>query len=580
MAAVKLNVLHLHLTDDQGFRVESRTYPLLHERGSGGNYYSQGEIRHLLEYAADRGVRIVPEFDVPGHATSWLVAHPELKDPPAEGLELPSGMGMFHNALDPTREETYAFLDALFAEMAELFPDEYFHVGGDEVTSESWLSDEGIRAYMGEHGLETSRELQGRFTSRVLPLVVGHGKTPVGWDEIARVELDPETVVQLWLPGVDPGPNRTVLSEGFYLDRGLSAGRHHANEPLDLVPAEAGGNLLGGEACMWSELVTPATIDSRIWPRTAAIAERLWSPPDVRDAEEMYRRLSSVRVDLARLGLQHDSYYEPALARLTGGTLSAPLKTLADVSEPPGILDRLFSYELLGVMFAPSLARAFVESPAVGTRIEDVLQPESEAGRAFLGDVESFLASPDSPPLRSVVEDQLRLWQKNHDDVTPLFDEHPGLGEIAPVSRGLAELAALGLSALEALDGKKTFSEREKRLHRELLALHDPAPLDPRDFELPEDQEMMDALPRVIGQLLVERLRSLEPLILYRVRLTPQRGIEKLVLAAHAKGTRETGAVENTAWSLYDRKGTILSVLAAAVFGVLIVRRRRARRKA
>ena len=580
MEAVKLNVLHLHLTDDQGFRVESRTYPLLHERGTDGSYYSQDEIRRLLEYAADRGIRVVPEFDVPGHATSWLVAYPELRDPPAEGLELPSGMGMFHKALDPTREETYAFLDVLFAEMAELFPDDYFHVGGDEVTSESWLSDAGLQAYIEEHGLEGTRELQAVFTRRILPIVTAHGKTPVGWDEIVRAELDPETAVQVWLPGVDPGPNPVVLSEGFYLDRGLSAGRHYGNEPLDLLPADAHPNVLGGEACIWSEFVTSDTIDSRIWPRAAAIAERLWSPREVRDVEDMYRRLSLVRAELARLGLEHDSYYEPALARLTGGTLSAPLETLAAVSEPPGILDRFFSTQMLGAMFAPSAVKALLDSPEVGTRLEDVLQPESELGREFLQDIEGFLARPESAARRSAVEARLRLWRDNHAAVLALIGQHPGLGEIEPVSEGLSELAALGLSALDVLDGKTTFSEREKRLHEELLELHDPTPLDPRDLHVPEDVEMIDALPHIIGRLLVERLTSLEPLILYRVHIAVQPGVATLVQAAHAKGTRQPGVAESAAGWLDDHKGTIFSFLAVALLVILIVRQRRKKRAA
>ena len=251
MEAVKLNVLHLHLSDDQAFRVESRVRPVLHERGSGGHYFSQDEIRDVIEYAADRGIRIVPEFDVPGHTTSWFVAYPGLRQPPAEGLELARGLGMFHNALDPTREETYVFVDAVFGEMTRLFTDEYFHVGGDEVTSQSW-SDEHFAAFMEEHGLEGTRGLQAHFTTRVLEIVARHGKTAVGWDEMTRGEVREDTVIQLWLPGAEPGASRSVVSQGFFLDHMFSAGMYHANEPLADLPSDAGrAGVLGGEACMW-----------------------------------------------------------------------------------------------------------------------------------------------------------------------------------------------------------------------------------------------------------------------------------------------------------------------------------------
>ena len=577
MEAVKLNVLHLHLSDDQAFRVESRVRPALHERGSGGHYFSQDEIRDVIEYAADRGIRIVPEFDVPGHTTSWFVAYPGLRQPPAEGLELARGLGMFHNALDPTREETYVFVDAVFGEMTRLFTDEYFHVGGDEVTSQSW-SDEHFAAFMEEHGLEGTRGLQAHFTTRVLEIVARHGKTAVGWDEMTRGEVREDTVIQLWLPGADPGASRSVVSQGFYLDHMFSAGMYHANEPLGALPSEAARTrVLGGEACMWGEFITPATIDSRIWPRTAAIAERLWSPREVRDTEDMYRRLALVRADLTRLGLQHDTYFEPALARLTGGELSPSLRTLADVTTAPNILEQVFSYAALGGLLAPSLVGPM--DVEVGDRFENVVRPESERGRVFGKTVDAYLASPD-PEARRGVEDSLRRWRGNHEGVVALFDRHPGLEEIEPVSEGLTRLAGMGLSALEVLDGERLFTEREKRLHLERLALHDPRPLDLRTLEAPADKEFADAIPEIFGRILSEKLKTLEPLILFRVKIAVQPGIEALVLAAHARGTRDEGFLMRAVWSLVDHKGTILTVLVAVALLALVLRRRRRRGQA
>ncbi|HET8645694.1 MAG TPA: family 20 glycosylhydrolase, partial [Vicinamibacteria bacterium] len=132
MAAVKLNVLHWHLTEDQGFRIESRVFPRLHEKGSDGLFYTQDQVRDVIAYARARGIRVLPEFDMPGHSTAWLAGHPELGS--AQGpFELIRTWGIFDNNLDPSRDEVYAFLDRFLGEMAALFPDAYLHIGGDEV---------------------------------------------------------------------------------------------------------------------------------------------------------------------------------------------------------------------------------------------------------------------------------------------------------------------------------------------------------------------------------------------------------------------------------------------------------------
>jgi len=334
---------------------------------------------------------------------------------------------------------------------------------------------------------------------------------------------------------------------------------------------------LGGEACIWGEDINSDTIDSRIWPRAAAIAERLWSPREVRDVDDMSRRLESVRVDLTRLGLRHDRYYEPALGRLTGGVLQEPLKTLADVCEPPSLLGRWLSIQALGAMLAPPLVRGFFRVPEIGTRFEDVLQPESGTGAAFGKAVDVYLESPDGEARRSI-EDQLRGWQKNHERVVELFDEFPGLEEIEPVSEGLASLAGLGLAALDVLDGGEPFSSREKRLQLELLALHDPVEMDLSEIDLAEDEDLADVVPAIMLGRLVEKLKTREPLIKFRVKIASQPGVEVLILAAHARGTRDEGAM-GLLWFVYDRWAILLSLLAAGAVTLLFVRRRRAKRK-
>ena len=183
MAAVKMNVLHLHLSDDQGFRVESKEFPKLQEMGSDGMYYTQAEVRELIEYARDRGIRVVPEFDMPGHSTAWFVGYPELASGP--GPYRSSGAGEFSiRRWIPTREETYKFLDKFIGEMAELFPDQYFHIGGDEVNGKQWDANPKIQEFMRAHGIKNDQELQQYFTVRVEKIVSKHHKKMVGWDEI------------------------------------------------------------------------------------------------------------------------------------------------------------------------------------------------------------------------------------------------------------------------------------------------------------------------------------------------------------------------------------------------------------
>ena len=147
MAAVKMNVFHWHLTEDQGFRVESKKFPKLHQLGSDGNFYTQEQIKEIIAYARDRGIRVVPEFDIPGHSTSWLVGYPELGSAPGP-YTIERRPGIFEPALDPTREEVYKFLETFLGEMAALFPDDYLHIGGDENEGKQWDRNPAIQAYM------------------------------------------------------------------------------------------------------------------------------------------------------------------------------------------------------------------------------------------------------------------------------------------------------------------------------------------------------------------------------------------------------------------------------------------------
>ncbi len=193
MSAVKLNVLHWHLSDDQGFRVESRKFPRLTKYGSDGLYYTQAQIRDIIAYAGERGIRIVPEFDMPGHAASWLPGYPKL-GVGAGPYEIARGYGILAHLIDPTKESTYRFMDTFIGEMAKLFPDRYFHIGGDEVDPKEWNDSPRIQAFMHKHHLADAKALQAYFNQRIEKIVSKHHKrhdrlgrnTPTGSAEIGN----------------------------------------------------------------------------------------------------------------------------------------------------------------------------------------------------------------------------------------------------------------------------------------------------------------------------------------------------------------------------------------------------------
>jgi hexosaminidase len=443
MAALKLNVFHWHLSDDQGIRVESKVYPKLQEMGSDGNYYTQVQVKEVIAYARDLGIRVVPEFDMPGHSTAWFVGYPELASAPGP-YTIERHWGIFDPAMDPTREETYTFLDAFIGEMAGLFPDEYFHVGGDEVNGKQWNRNPRIQAFMREHRMKDTADLQGYFNTRLLPLVVKHGKKPVGWDEVLHPGVPKDIVIQSWrgqesLAAAARQGYMSILSNGYYLDMMFPASRHYQVDPLEgatahLTPYEK-GRILGGEACMWSEFVTPQNIDSRIWPRAAAIAERLWSPPQVKDVDSMYRRLAVVSRNLEWLGLTHRQSHALMLERLAGMQPFEPLRTLDDVLEPVKEYSREGAREYTS--FTPL------------NRLVDATPPESDRAREFARLAVKPSANKDE------IRKQLTLWRDNKAQLVPLIERSALLEEAAPLAEDVAALAAAGLQALDYLDSGK-----------------------------------------------------------------------------------------------------------------------------
>jgi len=448
MAAVKMNVLHWHLSDDEGFRVESKRFPKLQQSGSEGQYYTQAEIRDFLAYARDRGIRVVPEFDMPGHSRSWLAAYPELASLPG-----PYKAGRIANAdtvMDPTRDQTYKFLDKFIGEMAGLFPDAYFHIGGDEVNNKPWDSNPKIQEFIRAHGMKNNRDLQAYFNQRLQKIVSKHGKIMVGWDEVLHPDLPKTVVVESWrgqesLAQAAKQGYRSLLSYGYYLDLIWPAARHYAVDPMAggaaTLTAEEQKRILGGEACMWAEYITPETIDSRLWPRLAAIAERLWSPQETRDNQSMYRRLEELSWRLRWVGLNHESNYVSMLHRLAGTDDVAPLRILADVVEPTK------DYTRIEVFPQPPVKRTPLN------RLVDAARPESTVARQFAELVDTYLQSGSKD---SAAEAQIRAslikWRDNDANLQPVLDRSFILAEDKPLSQDLAALAAAGLQALDSID--------------------------------------------------------------------------------------------------------------------------------
>jgi hexosaminidase len=452
MAAVKLNVLHLHLSDDQGFRMESKKFPRLQELGSDGLYFTQDQMRELIDYAADRGIRVVPEFDMPGHSTSWFVGYPQLSSSSGP-YSIEREWGIFDPAMDPTREETYKFLDRFIGEMASLFPDSFFHIGGDEVNGKQWDANPQIQAFMRAHQITSNQQLQQYFTEHVQKIVTKHHKFMIGWDEILVPGMSKDIVIQSWrgqssLAAAAKQGYRGLLSSGYYLDAMWPAAQHYGVDPMSgdaaTLGAEEKSRILGGEACAWAEFLTPDNIDSRVWPRTAAIAERLWSPPDTQDIPSMYRRLRDVSWRLEWLGITHKSNLLAELARMASTDDIAALRVLADAVRPVDLGTREHTLEAAGVSETSS-------TPL--NRLTDAVAPESEFSNDFTWAVNALAASNFKDRNgETQIRLQLTTWRDNDALLGPTLQNSSLLKELGPVSQTLASLGAAGLQALDYLD--------------------------------------------------------------------------------------------------------------------------------
>lgn len=489
MAAVKMNVLHFYISDDQGYRIESKVYPRLHQVASDGLYFTHEQVREMVEYAHQRGIRVVPEIDVPGHSTAMIYAYPHLASVERE-YELQDHWGVFDPTLDPTKSTTYTFLDSLLTEVASLFPDPYFHIGGDENTGRDWKKNPAIQNFMKEKGFTSTLALQNYFNRKVQTILQKNGKIAIGWDEVLMKEVDAKTakqyfldekynllietdvpkdmVIQSWrgmeaLLSSAKNGYKSILSKGYYIDLVQPASYHYLTDPIPfrneaiipdseanfdrfesdiikkiqqgekLLTAEEEKLILGGEATMWTEHVSAETFDSRVWPRTAAIAERLWSPATIRDVDDMYRRMDILSVQLESLGLTHIKNRDMLLRRLLGKEDISSFSNLVQYIEPVQGYRRNRKNNF--TRFSPYSLMA------------DIAVPDQKAVRILVRQLSDSNLLHDSNHLNHI-EAIFLSWQYDARQVKKDAEKIPALHDFIPHAHSLEELSRIGLDAI------------------------------------------------------------------------------------------------------------------------------------
>ena len=346
-----------------------------------------------------------------------------------------------------------------------MFPDAYFHIGGDECNGKEWNANPQIQAFMRAHGMKDNAALQSYFTARVQKLLAGHHKIMEGWDEVLQPETPRDVVIQSWRGAEGTGSGgQTRQSRGAFkrlLHRpGTTRSEHYlvdllAGDAASLTP-EQKARVLGGEATMWSEYVTNENIDAGIWPRTAAIAERFWSPQDVRDVDSMYKRLSVVSQRLQYYGLEHRSGPVIMLERLSGSPeVPWPLEVLAAVTEPPK-------------GYSQSQMRDYHPGTPLN-QLADAVPPESDVARRFHELAILIAAGKASAQERKEARDWLVLWRDNDAKLQPLLGTADLMAELVPVSQTLSATASIGLRALDDIESHRVADNATTRKDAQTL---------------------------------------------------------------------------------------------------------------
>ncbi|WP_337264951.1 MULTISPECIES: beta-N-acetylhexosaminidase [unclassified Serratia (in: enterobacteria)] len=574
MAAAKLNVFHWHLTDDQGWRFASERYPKLQQLASDGHFYTREQMQQVVAYATARGIRVVPEIDLPGHASTIAVAYPELMSAPGP-YQMERAWGVHKPTLDPANGEVYQFIDNIVGELVAIFPDPYLHIGGDEVDASQWQESKSIQAFMQQNQLADAHALQAFFNQKLEKILEKHQRRMVGWDEIYHPALPHSIVIQSWqgpdsLAASAQDGYQGILSTGFYLDQPQSTAYHYRNEimpqPLGvvtevqegekaqswrfsmprfkgsavegsftLIEGKAGwrgfidfkgksrravqgiewrtpqqvtfcidswmgetcpvltlqqaqlsgytrvgnvrysttgsklaaipagkmpvvpdeqhqANILGGEAAFWAENIRAPILDIKMWPRTFAVAERLWSAKEVTDEGKMYQRLAAVDAwSVVSVGLQQHAASAREFTRLANSVDITPLQILAEAVEPAQYYTRNH------LKFKAGHYHQF--EPL--NRFADALPAESAAVRDLHAQVALLLQDKNHPAAAQAIRERLQHWQRNGALVQQVIAGNVVMKDLARVAQDVSALSDLGLMLLERYQQGKPLSQAE-----------------------------------------------------------------------------------------------------------------------
>ncbi len=565
MSLYKMNVLHLHLSDYQAFRIESTAYPNLHELASRGQYFSQDDMRYLINYAGQRGIVIVPEFDIPGHATSWLVAYPFLAARDT-AYTLRDNFGVFRDAMHPLDKSVDGFLSRFFEEMARLFPSDYIHIGGDEVLPADWMQNEDILTQMEQLKLKTAQDIQLVFNYKLQKILANNGKKMIAWDESLNPQFAGKgVVIQSWR-----GPELTaksislgiptIHSAGWYLDHkqhikdlynveptddsseqrvvvdsnrweiyqmnvsfrgetfpaqlflfgtpesyagylmmadklsgfsnvterdgtvsfnvknsfgdmnaafdlknknalvgslrislfglpvtGKKVGGHDMPNGMPLpswkptppLREEDKANIIGGEACVWTEVIDRHTLKSRVWPAAMAIAEKLWSPQShtTSNTTDFYRRVLSHQESFLKSSTIHQFRHDWVAQFELSSTLEMKLLQFINLLEESKFYHRLTAN--------PEMS---IHTPL--NELADAASPESLSSYQFVQTLNQLNDDPDNIEHRLSIGATLSEWAALYDELKETFNSHPQLSVNEIYLIGLSDLSQLAIRLL------------------------------------------------------------------------------------------------------------------------------------